>query len=75
MTVCRKRWLTEKSTRIKDRRGVPRRSGHKAPQCGAFHADSTAVGSAALKKFRRGAAVRDYCRRGFRLLLPPYMAF
>ena len=24
------------STRIKDRRGEPRRSGHKAPQCGAF---------------------------------------
>lgn len=24
------------STRIKNRRGEPRRSGHKAPQCGAF---------------------------------------
>ena len=36
MAVCRKRFLAEKSTRIKDRRGVPRRSSHKAPQCGAF---------------------------------------
>lgn len=64
MTVCRKRWLTEKSTRIKDRRGVPRRPGHKAPQCGAFEGFHTAVGFAALKKIRRGAVVRDLLPQG-----------
>ena len=47
----------------------------KPRSAGLFHADSTAVGFEVLKKIRRGAAVRDYCRRGFRLLLPPYMAF
>ena len=47
----------------------------KPRSAGLFEELHTAVGFAALKKFRRGAAAREYCRRGFRLILPPYMAF
>lgn len=75
MAVCRKRFLAEKSTRIKDRRGVPRRSSHKPRSAGLFGGFHTAVGFAALKKFRRGSAAKDYCGKRFRLLLPQYMAF
>jgi len=47
----------------------------KPRSAGLFEGFHTAVCFAALKKIRRGSAARDYCRKGFRLLLPPHMAF
>ena len=47
----------------------------KPRSAGLFEGFHTAVGFEVLKKIRRGADARDYCRKGFRLLLPPHMAF